>query len=439
MQLTRYLKTWPSPDDPDRILLLATRRCSVLELSTALWQRVQSGDLGESETATLAELGVLVPDRDAEMEEMKGTFDAINAASRHVSVTVTLTLACNLACPYCYEAPFRQNQVMSTGTADLLVARLGKRMAAGMDVTVDFYGGEALLNLELLITTARRLKYAALRHGVRFDFNIFSNGVLLTPGTVVDLLSLGLAGVRLTIDGPPEIHDRQRPFASGRGSFDAILSNLLAVHRLVPVDLGGNYTVENYRRFPGLLDLLIEAGIEPGRLKQVAFTPVMPRSDGTLADGPGSACACANEPWAIEAAVYLRGETIRRGFPVNKIRPSACMVEFDNDLVVGHDGGFYKCPVFMGSEELRVGSLAEGVREYRASHNLELWKNDDCLACAYLPLCFGGCRFFRRLESNSFDAPDCRRGMYDAGLERLVRQDLGAGNVKTRHAETADL
>ena len=65
-------------------------------------------------------------------------------------MTATLTLECNLACPYCFEDPFRGRFVMSAETADLLVQRLTERMAAGLDVTVDFYGGEALMALPLL-------------------------------------------------------------------------------------------------------------------------------------------------------------------------------------------------------------------------------------------------------------------------------------------------
>ena len=426
MQLSRYLKAYPCPEKPGRILLIATRRCSVLELSETLWDKIaNNGDLSETEISTLTRLGVLVPDRDAEREEMRHTFDTINSASRHIEITVTLTLECNLACPYCYEDPFRGHFVMSTDTADLLVQRLTEQMAEGLDVSVEFYGGEALLQLKLLKDIAARLAEGAASHSVKFSFTLFSNGVLLTPAVVQQLLPLGLTAIRLTIDGPPDIHNAQRPFVSGAGSFAKITSNLLAVHKLVPVDLGGNYTRDNYRRFAELLDILITEGIEPAKMKEVSFTPVMPKADGSVAGDRGSACACTAEPWSIEANLFLRGEVIRRGFPVAKIRPGACMIEFKNDMVVGYDGGLYKCPVFMGQEEMRVGTLADGVGDYRESHNLDLWKNDECLECAYLPLCFGGCRFFRKLKTGAIDGVDCRRAMLDASLETIVRQDLG--------------
>lgn len=426
MQLTRYHTTYPLPDKPGRLILLATRRCAVLELSDALWQRLSGGgDLSEQERATFTRLGVLVADRDAEREELRATFDTINAASRRLEVTAVLTLECNLACPYCFEDPFRGQVSMSPETADLLVERLTERMAHGLDILVDFYGGEALIRLELMRGIAGRLQEAAARYGVGFTFNIFSNGVLLTRPTVESLLPLGLQAVRTTLDGPPEIHDRQRPFVSGRGSFATILANLAAVHGIVPLTIGGNYTRQNYHRFPELLDLMLEAGIDPGKIRNVAFTPVMPKADGSGLGDHAATCACTAESWAIEANIFLRGEIIRRGFPTDRLGPGACMIEFEKDWVVAHDGGIYKCPVFMGDESMRVGSLAEGISDYRASHNLDIWKNDECLECAYLPLCFGGCRFFRKLNHGAIDGVECRRPMLDASLERIVRQELG--------------
>ncbi len=101
------------------------------------------------------------------------------------------------------------------------------------------------------------------------------------------------------------------------------------------------------------------------------------------------------------------------------------MVEFDSDIVVAYDGSLYKCPAFMGDEELKVGTLSEGINDYRESHGLDLWKNEECLECAYLPLCFGGCRFLRKVKSGRIDGVDCRKAMLDASLATIVRQDLG--------------
>ena len=73
------------------------------------------------------------------------------------------------------------------------------------------------------------------------------------------------------------------------------------------------------------------------------------------------------------------------------------MVEFSNDLVVNVDGAIYKCPAFVGREGFNVGDLKVGIVDIGAAYNPDVWKREECLECAYLPQCFGGCRF---LESS---------------------------------------
>lgn len=425
MQLTRYMKVYPCPGKPGRTLLYSTRRCALLEVSEALLERTRTGNLAEKEQETLARLGFLVPSHEVEREEVRASFDRVNRDSRRFNAIVTLTLDCNLSCPYCYEGNFRGRYAMSIATADLLVKLITERMDAGLSVSVGFYGGEALMALPLLKHIAGKLAEAARERGVNFDFNIVTNGTLLTRRTVEELLPLGLKGAKLTVDGPRDIHDQQRPFVSGQGCFDLIVANIKETSDLLALQVGGNYTRHNYRRFPELLDFFLNEGITPDKLKFVVFSPVTPRADGSIVSGDVSAvCACTEEPWMIEASLFLREEILRRGFDTLKFKPSGCMIEFKNDLVVGYDGGLYKCPAFMGEESLRVGSLAEGVGDYAQTHGLDLWKCDECLDCPYLPLCFGGCRFLRRLRTGAIDGVDCRRTYLDATLEQIIFQDM---------------
>ena len=426
MELSRYLKVYPCADKPGRVLLVATRRCAVLETSDNMWKKISTGDdLADKERDALLRLGVLVPDCAAEREELLETFTRANSKNRPFTALVTLTLECNLACVYCFEDPFRGRFIMSDATADRLIQRMSERMEEGLNVTIDFYGGEPLLALPVLKRIAAALSAAALDRSVRFSFSIISNGTLLSRRTIQELVPLGLDGIMVTLDGPLDVHDRQRPFVSGKGSFDTILANIKETWDLTPLDLVGKFTCENYHRFPELLDYLIAEGVTPEMLKVVVFSPVFPKADGSVSSDFSSSCAASDEPWLIEAGLFLRGEILKRGFKTPKPQMAGCMVEFANDMVVGYDGSIYKCPAFMGQEKLRVGSLADGVGDYRESHNLDVWKTEACLECAYLPLCFGGCRFFRKLKSGAIDGVDCRRVMLDASLETIVRQDLG--------------
>jgi uncharacterized protein len=100
------------------------------------------------------------------------------------------------------------------------------------------------------------------------------------------------------------------------------------------------------------------------------------------------------------------------------------MVEFSNDLVVNVDGAIYKCPAFVGREGFSVGGLRGGIVDSGAAYNPDVWKREECLECAYLPQCFGGCRFLKFLRDGKIDGVDCWKPMLDAILGKCILQDL---------------
>jgi uncharacterized protein len=417
--LSRYTKIYPCRDGSKGSLLYSTKKGSVVKASPELLNAIEEDTVPPGDHATLTRLEILTPDPAADRLAMARLVHQTNARCETFFATVVLTLDCNLACPYCFEDHFRGNHVMSAATARLLEEKIREeQMGWGRDVVLRFYGGEPLMALPRLKEIAGHLSAAAAIVGTNFSFSLVTNATLLTRSVVEELLPLGLTSAQVTLDGPGEIHDRQRPFVSGQGSFDLIVANLRDVCDLITLKPGGNFTRENYRRFPEMLDALLAAGIQPDRLGPVQFAPILPKS------GVRSSCLFCGEEWFTEAALFLREETLRRGFAVEKANMGICMVEMANNLVVNYDGTLYKCPVFMGWPEMAVGTLADGVRDYSATHKLDLWHNDECLECAYLPLCFGGCRLLPLLNNGVIDRVDCRREFYDRALERIILQDI---------------
>lgn len=421
MHLSRYLKAYPAKDRPDHFLLFSTLRCSMAQVSGATLRGVESGTASEAEREALARLGMLVADRDAEKEQMRGVLERVRSRSRNFKTMVVLNLDCNLNCGYCYEADFRGRHYMSAETADLLVKTLLRdRISQGWDVTVSFYGGEPLLSLDLIRRISEPLLQGARSHGVNYSFNLVSNGTLLNRETAQKLIPLGLKGAKFTLDGPREVHDGERPYASGAGSFDTIVDNIAKIWDIVPIVLGGNFRQENYRDFPRLLDQLCARGITGEKLTHVLFTPVIPKSGCSEYT---SGCVSSDEPWLIEAMLYLRKEILAKGFRTTKPTVAACIVELEDNLVVNCEGEFYKCPALMGWQGLSVGNLSDGVKEYGKSHCIGNWQKDECLECSYLPLCFGGCRFLTLVQGKEMHEVDCRRGFFDAALEEMLLQN----------------
>lgn len=421
MHLSRYLKVYPAPHLHDHFMLYSTYRGSLALVSGANLRAAEAGAESGPEAAALARLGMLVEDPNLERAQMRSLLERANGRGRSFKAIVVLNLDCNLNCGYCYEGGFRGEHYMSPETAQLLVQTARDRMSRGMNVSLSFYGGEPLLSRQLIRAVSEPLLEAAQSLGVSYSFSLVTNGTLLNRNTAKELVPLGLKGAKFTLDGPREIHDGERPYLSGAGSFDTIVDNIAALWDIVPLQLGGNFRQGNYREFPRLLDQLLSRGITPEKLTQVLFTPVTPKAG--CADY-GSGCTSSQEPWLIEALLLLREEVLARGFATTKPAVSACMVELDNIMVVNYDGSLYKCPAFMGWQELKAGTLAEGLADYRLSHCIGNWQTDSCLDCPYLPMCFGGCRFLTLLRGKSLAEVDCRREFLDATLERFLLQNM---------------
>lgn len=426
MRLSAYLKIYPCPDAPGHLLLYSTRCASVVQVPERTLRRIEEGSLPEGERQTLARLGILVADPAAEREELLNRFAVANRRSKRFNAIVVLNLDCNLACSYCFEEGVRGKHYMSAETADCLVEMIERdHLSQGREVSLDFYGGEPLLSRDLIRSISQRLSKSCAEKGLHFSFFLVSNGTLLNRVLAEELKALGLKGAKVTLDGPREVHDRSRPFASGKGSsFDAIVRNIHEVWDLIELQVGGNYTRDNYREFPRLLDHLLSVGITPEKLRLVQLCPVTGRIGGPGIPDYKGGCDCSDEPWLYEASLYLREETLRCGFPVPKPRPRGCMIDVDYELVVNIDGAIYRCPGFVGREEFAVGDLRRGVVGDGAAYNRDVWKKPECLECAYLPQCFGGCRFLKFLRDGRIDDVDCWRSLLDATLEGCIRQDL---------------
>lgn len=430
MILSRYCKIFPATEDPASILLYSTKKASSILLPASMLSEIESGRITEEERQVMSELGFLVKDRETENAEMLGFVDELNALNKTFHAKAVMNLDCNLDCKYCFEGSRKGKHYMTKDTADLFIGFVHERISSGCfeEIGITFYGGEPLLSLDLVTYIAGKLKTIAQGLGIKFSFSLITNGTLLTERAVEKLNPLGLKSAAITIDGLAEIHDCFRPFRGGKGSFDAIFRNVRAVCGETDIQIGGNFTKDNYRGFPALLDYMIDNGLTPKKISQVRFDPVMNEQEGVAPADFHDGCGSLSEPWLFDSMVFLREEILKRGFGNGKIMPSTCMMEQTHAMTVNYDGSIYKCPGLIGREEFCVGSITTGIKDYRESHGLDNWKNEECLDCAYLPLCFGGCRYSKFIRDGNMKV-DCRKAYYDATLESLVKQDIKYGLV----------
>lgn len=426
MQLSRYIKIYPWEGSAELRLLFSTKKASKILIEEETLRSAEGGTLSSQDESILSELGMIVPHREEEKQAMLGLLDELDSKNHTLNITVVLNMDCNFACPYCYEGDMKGKLYMSDETADRLMDFIAEQFADDKrHLLIDFYGGEPLLSSGRIKDLSQSLKSLAESRGATYACTLVTNGSLFKRQLAEELVALGLESVKITLDGPAHLHNLSRPFKTGGNTFDTIIRNIKETCDLVKVGIGGNFEKDNYKAFVSLLDYLVKTGLGPDKISTIKFDPVMKLPEGIApaADYRGG-CMSLNEPWLVPAAELLREEILNRGYNTALQMPMSCIIDSSASYVVNFDGVIYKCPAFIGKKGFAVGNLQTGLTDYTSAYKLNRWKNDDCMECAYLPLCFGGCRYMTFIRNGNIDALDCQKEYLDASLETLIKQEI---------------
>jgi len=408
----------------------------------------------ERDTAdVLAEHGLLVSSREAEREALAQRFDAHRADTTQLRVTVLTTLQCNFACGYCVQGDHAHYDArtgrMSLDTADRVAAWIEGRLDTlrPSSLVLTFFGGEPLLNLPATYALAERLWAACTARGVRLLVNVITNGLLLTPEVVDRLVPLGLNGIKVTLDGDREAHDRARPLRGGQGTFDRILNNLSRIAGRCAITIGGNVEADAIDRYPALLALLREQPFA-GSVTKVSFKPVIRNTPGAArqapviplaglrAGGPATTAAAPAGGSPCDACHFvddhlddLREETRRHGFPTpDGLHQGPCEIHRQHAYTIGPDGTLYACPGFAGESALAVGHVEADravAHEATARRFARLTPWDRCGDCEFIPVCAGGCVVASHHERGDMTAPTCHKRAFDSALVSLAYETAG--------------
>jgi uncharacterized protein len=227
----------------------------------------------------LREIGTIVEDNIDE----RLLFQSIANQSRFdktiLSVFVSFASTCNFACGYCYEsykdnpanpsASKMLNQDMWTRLLFFLRERIQKNSIKNLSIV--FFGGEPLMNYEIVLKAAQDL-HALASSTTKVSLSLITNGSLLSSERIDDLHEY-FDLVQITLDGYKSDHDKRRPYKNGNGSFEEIYKNLCsAVQVMRPkIALRINIDKGNCARIVELLSLLHSEGYS-GKIGSVSFS-----------------------------------------------------------------------------------------------------------------------------------------------------------------------
>jgi uncharacterized protein len=404
--------------------IIAFREGADAELALALVAESHP-DITETElTGALAEISALVqsgqlysaPPIEPEVIEERGQI--------HSGVVKALCLnvshACNMRCAYCFAAKANgDGELMSfeVGKAalDFLIANSGHRR----NLEVDFFGGEPLLNWEVvkrLVKYARSAEMAADKH---FRFTLTTNGLDLTD-EVLAFANREFQTVVLSLDGRKETHDRFRKLPDGTGSYVNVAKKIsgFVKNRVGEYYIRATYTRENLD-FVNDLTALNDLGFE-----YLSIEPVVCGANETYSLKDTDLNAILGEYDKLAEVLQKRkfnfyhfNLDLENGPCLNK-RLSGCGSGSEY-MAVTPDGGLYPCHRFVGDEKFIIGNVFEGVtrpdivRQF-ASNNV--FTNPECGECWAKLWCAGGC------AANTYYASGNPGGIYKFGCELFKKR-----------------
>jgi uncharacterized protein len=451
-------------DDRDEVFLMNTFTDAQLIVSrdvadlldrVAYGNRTFSAEEHEAVSA-LWDNGFLVEDRQADHQRLEEFFENVREDQDQLRVTVLTTLQCNFACDYCIQGDHgdynKHAAKMSLETAARVADWTESRMDAVLPARfhLTFFGGEPLLNLPVVYYLAERLWNSCQTRGMQMTINIITNGLLMTPAVADRLLPFGLNGVKITLDGDRETHDRMRPLRGGQGTFDKIIRNVRAIAGRCRVAIGGNFDESSVDSYPALLDFLREQEFAD-KLVKVAFKPIIRSPQATEPARPKgfiplTAVSAGNKPlngtcmtstgggtsvcdtchFLDEKMTFLRDETTRRGFPTTDgVHMGPCEIHRRHAHTIGPDGALYACPGFAGDAPSSTGHI-DGRQDTWRNRSAERFERlrawDECRDCAFIPVCAGGCTVAAHTELGDLSKPNCHKPSFEAGLISLAHR-----------------
>ena len=345
------------------------------------------------------------------------TSGVIKALCMHIAHT------CNLNCSYCFASQGKyhgERAVMSFEVGkralDFLVENSGTRR----NLEVDFFGGEPLMNFEVVKQLVAYARSIEKEKNKNFRFTLTTNGMLIDD-EVIEFANKECSNVVLSLDGRKEIHDRFRVDYNGQGSFDKIVPKF---QKLVKARDGKNYYMRGTftHANPDFLEdikVMLDLGFN-----ELSMEPVVCAS-GDPGELTPSDLEIVKEQYERLAELMIEREKEGKPFtfyhymidltggPCIYKRISGCGSGTEY-MAVTPWGDLYPCHQFVGEEKFKLGDIYNGVTNKKVQcefGDCNVYAREDCKDCWAKLYCSGGC------AANAYHATGSVKGVYKSGCE----------------------
>ena len=330
---------------------------------------------------------------------------------------------CNLACKYCFaeEGEYHGRRALMSlevgkKALDFLIANSGNRV----NLEVDFFGGEPLMNWDVVKELVRYGRSKEKEFNKNFRFTLTTNGVLLDD-EVMEFVNKEMSNVVLSLDGRKEINDKMRPFRNGKGSYDLIVPKF---QKLAESRNQTNYYVRGtftHQNLDFSEDVIHYADLG---FKQMSMEPVVAN------DSEEYSIKEEDLPKIMEEYDKLAKEYVKRKKEGNGFNFFHFMIDLEQGpcvakrlsgcgsgteyLSVTPWGDLYPCHQFVGQEEFLLGNVDEGITRQDICDEFKMcnvYAKEKCQECFARYYCSGGC------AANSYKFHGSITDAYDIGCE----------------------
>lgn len=345
------------------------------------------------------------------------TSGVIKALCLHIAHT------CNLNCSYCFASQGKyhgERALMSFEVGkralDFLIENSGTRR----NLEVDFFGGEPLMNFDVVKKLVEYARSIEKEKGKNFRFTLTTNGVLVDDD-VIDFANKEMSNVVLSLDGRKEVHDRYRVDYQGRGSYDTIVPKF---QKFVKARGGKNYYMRGTftHANPDFLED-IKTMLNLG-FTELSMEPVV------AAEGDEAALTEEDKPVVMKQYEELAELMLKRdkegkpftfyhymidlaGGPCIYKRISGCGSGTEY-MAVTPWGDLYPCHQFVGDEKFKLGDIWHGVENKEIQNEFascNVYARSECRDCWARLYCSGGC------AANAYHATGSVKGVYKYGCD----------------------
>lgn len=330
---------------------------------------------------------------------------------------------CNLRCKYCFasQGDFKgQRLLMDLETGKKALIFLLENSGNRTNLEVDFFGGEPLMNFELVKELVKFGREEEKKYNKHFRFTITTNGVLLDDKKI-DFINENMDNVVLSLDGRKCINDEMRPTTSGKGSYDIIVpkfQKLVEKRKDKDYFIRGTFTNNNLDFSEDLLDFY-NLGF-----KKTSIEPVVTDEKEPYAIREEHLEKILNE-YEKMSKDYIEIKKKDRDFSffhfIIDLTQGPCAVKRtvgcgagSEYIAVTPEGDIYPCHQFVGEEEFKLGNVDIGIKnetlrdQFKCSN---VFTKEDCPTCWARYYCSGGC------HANAYYANNNLKKPYKVGCE----------------------